>query len=286
MMTNDEFLTADAMLETQLHRYEEEIKPLARLQSGKIDDLLGGIKAGRVIFIGGKPGIGKTSLALMLANECARSGALVLFITLEVPVNVLLSKSLVQLSNRGLSSVSLDEILTSGSLDEATQQLIDMYKSEIGKNICFLSGKYSASKISLAAKKCKQIYQRTPIVFVDYLQLIESDPGTLQAEQVRLKHVAQTIRRIASENKTCVFAVSSVSRSSYTGAPNIDALGGSGSLEYTADVIAVLAEGKSESKKSLIGNKPLELITVKNRYSPTGKIKLKYCPDFALFDEI
>jgi replicative DNA helicase len=133
-------------------------------------------------------------------------------------------------------------------------------------------------------------------VFIDYLQLMASPDEHLSDKQAADRNVMD-LRHMARDLKTCVFVISSLNRSSYSGGVSMDAFKESGAIEYGSDVLLGLQprgmddrlEETTENKQRMEARKMVkafksrssreaELLVLKNRSGglPDHGIPLAY----------
>lgn len=256
-------------------------KPLGHFRSlPQFDSMVGGIRPGRFVPLCGSPGSAKTTLAMQLCNDAAEQGFTCVFATMEILPEKIVAKSLASLSEGTLSISDISQEDKAPEVDE----LIARYRETIAPNVYFLTRPQSSIKLGAAVSKAERIAKKGVLLFVDYLQIMQTDGDSKgMDERLAIAQAAGGLRRIANEHEASVFAISSISRANYAKAKvGLDALGGSSMIEYCADSVFHLSiDGKGEERESNMGKalRPMVLSCVKNRYAQTGTIKL--CLDCA-----
>ena len=263
------------------------------------------------------PSLGKTSLALTLADMLAERGQEILFFSLEMSRFELLSKSLSRecyaLDRRGADRPGdpptqyEDNPLTAldvrcGRNPKLVKQAAENYKQRCGDRVSIIE--CNAETVSYIREYVESYIKRTgmhPLVFIDYLQIIMPDNDRHSGREA-VDDTVTSLRRMVRDLNITVFAISSVNRNSYTTSAGYESLKESGSIEFSADVImglqlAALRELKKQKKKedelrdelakekAAIPRK-IEMVISKNRFGlPTDKLFFKYDPRVDLFTE-
>lgn len=250
-----------------------------------IDDITGGI-CPSLYVIAAAPSIGKTTFTKQLADQLAKSGKSVLYFSLEQGKRELVSKSINRImAQMNVNSISLDKAVNvykiSSFDEEQYKNALDYYKNFAANINSITIDKYDIT-IELIKSKIEKFIQQhniTPIVFIDYLQIISSEMNYDTKREI--DENIKALKSIQSQNKLIMFLISSINRTSYSSTLDLDSLKESGSIEYTADVIWGLQfkvmSDKDYIKKSVDDKKvaiikakaelprKIELICLKNR---------------------
>ena len=163
-----------------------------------------------------------------------------------------------------------------------------------------INGTTTCEDIERYIKAYKVIYGKTPLVIVDYLQLIEARGAT---DKQRADEAIKGLKRIQEEYSLAMVAISSVNRANYLTPFSFEALKESGAIEYTADVVlglqlAVINEKKFENEKGTVSKRKtieeafkanprrITLVCLKNRYGvKSWEVPLLYYPSCDLFEQ-
>lgn len=272
-------------LENVLQKAAQSSVPLAALPLSQTEKLIGGIKQNRVVTIAGKPSSGKSSIAIYIATCCAQQEQPVLYVSYEMPKSSLAARSISCASNFCYTS---NEISSSfPSADEKLMHYLIGYHNEVATSLCFINEQLSVEGINLATQRFRQQFARTPIVIIDYVQIMPDLTGKKgSADQSRIRRAARGLRKIATHNNTCIIALSSLTRSAYNSTKaDIGSLGGAAQLEYESDVVAMLLPQDKPTKTPKGTVQKLEFRTFKNRYGAIGSTDLFYYPDYCSFEE-
>lgn len=274
----------------------------------KLDETLdGGLYEG-LYCVGAISSLGKTTVLLQIADQIAQSGKDILIFSLEMARAELMAKSisrhtLQQVLNDGgnIQNAKTARGITTGkryiNYSKIEKELINcsiMEYSKYAQHI-FISegiGDIGAQQIRETVKKHILYTGNTPIVIIDYLQILApySDRAT---DKQNTDRAVMELKRVSRDYKTAVIGVSSFNRANYKEAVTMEAFKESGAIEYSSDVLIGLqlkgAGGKdfnsTEAKKK--NPREIELVILKNRNGSTGeKIEFKFYPLFNYFEEI
>ena len=276
------------------------------------NELDGGLYPGLYI-LGAISSLGKTTLALQIADNIAKRGQDVLIFSLEMAASELMAKSISRLTytlsgkdtrnaktNRGITTATR-YVNYSTVEKELIRSAIDNY-SHFAGHIFIIEGlgDIGAAQIRSAVEKHKRITGNTPIVLVDYLQILAPYEVRASDKQNTDKAVLE-LKRLSRDYKTPVIGISSFNRDNYTAAASMSAFKESGAIEYGSDVLIALQpagmkeassdKDKAENKKKLDSCKAsetreIEAVILKNRNGRTGgKIQLSYSAMFNYFEE-
>lgn len=267
-----------------------------------LDKLLdGGLHPGLYV-LGAISSLGKTSLALQIADHIAASGGDVLFFSVEQSRSELLAKSLsrtsAQLGGGNFAEAFTSRQLLSGSYPdtEIRRQLLHTTKSaysQRAKGLYIQEGiaDIGVSEIRAAARGHREHTGRSPAVVVDYLQILKpADPRATDKQNT--DRAVVELKRISRDFDIPVIAVSSFNRENYRAAVSMEAFKESGAVEYSSDVlIGMQLHGAGTKDFDVNAEKAreprrIELVMLKNRNGiPYAKIPLRYYAKFSLFQE-
>lgn len=236
-----------------------------------LDSLTSGFQNSELIIIGARPSIGKTALALTIADYIAVAKKIpVAFFSLEMS-NLQLVLRLLSLESRVSSSkirsgnlrlADFEKIQdASGRLYEAPLYMVDM------PNMKLLDLR------AMARQLCLQ--EGVKIIFIDYLGLIASENNLIPRHE-RFAEISQSLKSLARELNIPVVALSQVGRDAEGTAPTLANLRESGAIEQDADVVMFLHRAQRE-------NPDTELIVAKQRNGPVATVNLEFISDCTRF---
>jgi replicative DNA helicase len=248
-----------------------------------LDDKTRGLQAGELIILAARPSVGKSALALNIAEYVAVDAEQpVAFFSLEM------SKS--ELVLRLLSSrAEVDgQRLRKGDVPvEKARLIVQKVVPYISSKPFYIDDTPALRVIDLRAK-CRRLLARynVKLVIVDYLQLMSS-PGA-ENRQVEVSNISRGLKALARELNLPVLAVAQLRRESEEHKrPRLSDLRESGALEQDADVVLLLhreamrhAHGTPEYREA---EGQAELIIAKQRNGPTDMLRLTWQRQFTRF---
>ena len=311
--------------------FDEEIEKTAAqegIQTGfeNLDGYTGGIDPALYV-IGAGTGLGKTTFCLQMADNIAASGRDVIYIALEQTPFELATKSISRIAAQisGNKTTEDGNIITSKKIRKKAvseemkpiyEQAKQRYIREIAPhmNIIHFPFHTGATQIIEAVeswRESRKAYtgaEALPVVFVDYLQVLDA-PETTPRNADRRRQVDDIMFTFkAYSEKMPVFIISSLNRSNYTARIDYEAFKESGNIEYTGEIIFGLqlkcindekmfdstTDTSAGQKRKKIQDemekdpREVELICLKNRYgSRFGNRRracFKYYPACDLFE--
>ena len=234
-----------------------------------LDRVLSGFGKSDLILLAARPGLGKTSLALNIAQNVGLKGKTVAIFSLEM--------SNEQLANRLLASHSAvdNKKFRTGELTQA-EWILGQSSSLLAEANIYLD---DTPDMTVAQMKAK--LRRLPaldLVIVDYLQLMSSGSKTASRQEA-VSEISRSMKMMAKEFNVPVLCLSQLSRAPEKREgdkrPMPSDLRESGSIEQDADAILFLYNDAIYNKETANPNK-IELIIAKNRHGPTDTIYLSW----------
>ena len=247
-----------------------------------IDQKITGLNKSDLILLAARPGMGKTSLALNVALNVAREGKTVAVFSLEM--------SREQLATRLLSSEALVENnrLRTGLLRETDWEKIAGAATVLNRLDIRIDDNPLLSVADMNAK-CRRL-EGLALVVVDYLQLMTSAGGGRGGEnrQQVVSDMSRMLKIMAKELDVPVICLSQLSRANEKRddkRPMLSDLRESGAIEQDADIVLFLYRDdyyNEDSEKHNIA----ECIVAKNRHGETGKVELRWMPEYTQFSTL
>lgn len=235
----------------------------------ELDELIGGLYGSRLYIVGGRPGDGKTTMALNIAQHAAvESGKQVLVFSKEMPSLDITGRLLAAGAQIDLREINHRRI------SDMARQRITHYVTKVGS----VPLRVNASSVSLAGIKTlarTQHHRRgLDVLVVDYLQLVRADvPGRNREQEVG--QVSRELKALAMELDIAVVVPAQLNRSPVSRAdsrPTKSDLRDSGQIEQDADAVILLWHRTDDDKPT--GR--IILILDKNRHGPTAEIELRW----------
>jgi replicative DNA helicase len=242
-----------------------------------LDDRLGGLQDSNMLVLAARPSLGKTSLALNIAQHAA--------VDKKIPVGVFsLETSREQLVYRLLSAqADVDGWkLHTGRLEEEDFQKLGEAMGELAEAPIFIDDTPALSVMEMRMRARRlQMEHKIRALVVDYMQLARS--RNLENRVQEVSEISQGLKNMARELKIPVLAVSQLSRAvEARGAPRpqLSDLRESGSIEQDADVVIFLYREDEEDRNNV------RLFIAKHRNGPTGEIPLFFRGERTRFYEV
>lgn len=208
------------------------------------NDLTGGLVDGNFILLGGRPGMGKTGVALSVARGAAEAGHGVLFISREMSVELLMRRMIADMLFEEGSAASMDDI-RDGNLSREDYRRAARIRHKIANwPLVFEEPAHlQASSVGPMVRKHKREMaargNALSLVVVDYLQLL--DPPTRRGNREQeVSDISRMLKSVARSTSTTMLALSQLSRAveqREDRRPQLSDLRDSGSLEQDADVV-------------------------------------------------
>jgi len=248
-------------------------RPYVTTTYRNLDNLLGGFWPGNMYVFAGRPGIGKTALAVNLLYRLAKNHP-TSFITCEMTLQELTMR-LLSLATK----VSYFHIRTGRLGEHERSQLqwahrklpsaLDMVEAS-GKPVEEICGMV----LEAAGKGCK-------VVIIDYLQRIPYPRG-IESMDLAVGHICKALKNVALKANVALVVLAQLNRQveqTSTRRPELHHLRESGNIEQEADVVGFLyREGYYKQEGGWDALEKLELIIRKNRHGPVGTANLTFLP--------
>jgi replicative DNA helicase len=309
--------SSDAQSLAQL--VEEEFQRL-EAQAGKgisgirthfkdLDELTTGLQPGDMIIVAARPSMGKSALALNLAEQIALGMAPPWTgkATGSVPVAIFsLEMSKSSIAQRMLSSASgiSAHDMRSGRLNDAQYTELAEAMYALREAPIYVDDTPGLTVLGLRTKARRMVAQHgVKCIVVDYLQLMTAPGAAKESRQVEVSAISRGVKALARELKVPVICLSQLNRGPEDrtqNRPKMSDLRESGSLEQDADVIILLhreayyhvGEPEWDPKNPLFNPEneeklnSAELIIAKQRNGPTDVVRVVWDPSRARFRDL
>ena len=254
----------------------------------ELDRMTNGLHGSEMIVIAARPSMGKTALAMNIAEHVA--------ITSKLPVAVFsLEMSSQQLVQRLLCSrarVNLQKV-REGFLAERDFPSLTAAASKLAEAEIYIDDSAGLSILELRAKARRLKAQKDiQLIVVDYLQLLKSTTRRAQDNrQLEISEISSGLKGLAKELKIPIIVLAQLNRQPEArsgGKPRLSDLRESGSIEQDADLVGLLVrpevyeEDEDEREKK---SGEAELIIAKQRNGPVGEVPLTFLKEFTRFED-
>lgn len=284
------FIGMDSLVVELLDRVQEMAdnpSDITGVPSGfyDLDRMTSGLQGGDLIVLAARPSMGKTSLAINMAEHIALHEGL--------PVAVFsMEMGAAQLAVRVVGSIGrIDQgHLRTGKLtDEEWPRLTEAIEKlrNISLHIDETAG-LTISELRASARRLARQCGKLGLIVVDYLQIMSGSGGSEDNRATELGEMSRGLKMLAKELQCPVIALSQLSRaveSRTDKRPMMSDLRESGAIEQDADVIMFIYRDDYYNKDS---KEPgvAEVIIGKQRNGPTGTVKLAFLKNLTRFESL
>lgn len=251
-----------------------------------LDRMTAGLHPSDLVIVAARPGLGKTSLCLNIAEHVA--------IRLRKSVGIFsLEMSKEQLVKRLLCAESRIDAhrVNTGYLNKEDWSRLSRASGELAETRIFIDDTASITVPELRSKARRlSLEHGLDLIIIDYLQLMSGGNQRFENRTQEISQVSRGLKAVAKELNVPVIAVSQLSRAieSRTGEhrkPQLSDLRESGSIEQDADLVLFIY--REEMTNPTEENSGLaELIIGKQRNGPVGSIRLAFSKQFTRFDNL
>ncbi len=275
---------SDVLMQTYQHMVENAQSDgnLTGEETGftQLDKATGGLHGGELILIAGRPAMGKSSLAVNIAEHIAiNKGKTVAIFNLEMPKEQLVRR-----------------ILCSQAMVDSKKMLAGDFTGDDWQSICRVLDKVDASPlyiddsatvtVSEIRAKCRRLKQTKglSLIVIDYLQLMQSGSRT-ESRQQEVAEISRSLKILAKELDVPVIALSQLSRAVETRKdrrPMLSDIRESGSIEQDCDIVMFIYRDEYYNPDTEDKN-IAECIIAKHRNGEPGTIKLGWQGQYTKF---
>jgi replicative DNA helicase len=276
-----------------IERLWERRGGITGLASGfsEFDKMTDGLHAAEMIVIAARPSMGKTALAMNIAEHVALDGKLpVAVFSLEMSASQLVQRMLCSRARVNLAKVR------DGFLAERDFPAMTSAAEKLGQAKIFIDDTASISILELRAKARRLKAQHdVALIVIDYLQLLRSTTRRASDNrQLEISEISSGIKGLAKELKIPIIVPRAADRNPENrtgeskGRPRLSDLRESGSIEQDADLVALLVREEyyadtDEARDEAAGK--ADLIIAKQRNGPVGEIPLTFLKEFTRFED-
>jgi len=251
-----------------------------------LDRMTSGLHEGEMVVVAARPSMGKTSLAMNIAEHAA--------VEQKIPVGVfsleMTAESLILRMLCSRSRVNLRNI-REGFLAERDFPKLTQAAGKLASAPIFIDDTSGLSILQLRAKARRMWQQYGIKLFViDYLQLLHSTARRAENRQQEIADISNGVKALAKELKVPVIVLSQLNRElekDKNRKPRLSDLRESGSIEQDADLVALLykaSSGDDEDAGSEQEAIPVNLLIAKQRNGPTGDVHLTFMKSYTRFE--
>lgn len=253
-----------------------------------LDKMTSGLHGGEMVVIAARPSMGKTSLAMNIAEHVA--------VDLKLPVGVfsleMTSESLVLRMLCSRSRVNLRNV-REGFLAERDFPKLTGAAGILASAPLFIDDSGGLSILQLRAKARRMFQQyKIKLFVIDYLQLLHSTSRRAENRQQEIADISNGIKALAKELNVPVIVLSQLNRElerEKNRKPRMSDLRESGAIEQDADLIGLLYKPNADDEEAAAPAAeedavPVNLLIAKQRNGPTGDVHLTFLKPYTRFE--
>ena len=227
-----------------------------------LDALTDGLHKGELTIVGARPGVGKTTFALQIAERIASYKKSVMFVSLEMSEEQIIQKILAKkarvnsrkIRNGDLTGEELDKIyIKCGEISDLPMSIYTKLNS--------------IQQIETEARKLKN-KEKLDLLIIDYLQLVRN-LGNFKSREQEVADISRTLKLLSLELEIPIIALCQLNRNAVKNEPTLADIRESGSIEQDADNVIFLYQEDVEDNRVTVDLQ-------KQRAGNTGKLKLKF----------
>jgi replicative DNA helicase len=247
-----------------------------------LDRKLAGLHDTNLIIIAARPSMGKSALALNIAQNVALQDKPVAIFSLEMSREEVVSRMLCSTGRIDLQR------LNTGRLTESDFTKLSNAASQLYKKPIYVDDSPGLTVTEIRAKARR--LRRRPglgLVVVDYLQLMHGSGGENRQQEIAL--ISRSLKNLARELEVPVIALSQLNRAleqREDKRPRLGDLRESGALEQDADVVMFIYRDEYYSPDNMDTKGVAEVVIAKHRQGAVGKVQMTFLPEFTLFADM
>lgn len=239
-----------------------------------LDKVTNGLHEEELTVIGARPGVGKTTFALQIAEKIARGGLKVAIVSLEMSESQIIQKLISRKANVDSNKIR------NGSLNENEAQKVAMSAMEIADlPISINTRARTIEQIEIYARKLKN-KENLGLLIIDYIQLVKSK-GKFSSREQEVAEITRTLKLLSLELKIPVIGLCQLNRNAARTEPTLADLRESGAIEQDADNVIFLYKEAENNEEQASENIIVDL--QKQRAGGLTKVTLKFVKTFSEF---
>jgi replicative DNA helicase len=271
---------------TELHENGAEDVTGVRTGFYDLDRMTAGLQPGDLVILAARPSMGKTAMALNIAeNVAVQEGLPVVVFSMEMGAS--------QLALRMVGSLGrIDQShLRTGRLNDDEWGRLSESVDRLKNASVFIDETPALNPAELRARARRQSRQcgKLGLIVIDYIQLMSGSSGSDENRATEIGEISRGLKALAKELQCPVMALSQLNRSVETRndkRPMMSDLRESGAIEQDADVIMFIYRDDYYTKEQSKEPGVSEIIIAKQRNGPVGTVKLTFLKPFTRFDNL
>jgi replicative DNA helicase len=247
-----------------------------------LDDLTSGLQPSDLIIVAGRPSMGKTTIAMNMAENIAiKSGMPVAIFSMEMPGDALAMRMM-----SSLGRIDQHKVRT-GKLEDHEWPRLTSAISLLGETKMFIDDTpaLTPTEVRARARRLTREHGQLGLIVLDYLQLMQS-PSSGDNRVQQISDISRGLKALAKELNVPVVALSQLNRnleSRPNKRPMMSDLRESGAIEQDADLIIFVYRDEVYNEDS--PDKGIaEVIVGKQRNGPLGTVRLTFLGQYTRFE--
>jgi replicative DNA helicase len=247
-----------------------------------LDDMTSGLQPSDLIIIAGRPSMGKTSLAMNIAENAAVGNKIpVAVFSMEMPGTQLALRMMASLGR-----INAHRVRT-GKLDDDDWPRLTSAVSLLNEAPIFIDDSPGLTPMELRARARRLKREHgLGMIIIDYLQLMQSSDRNEENRATEISNITRALKGLAKELDVPVIAMSQLNRSVESRTdkrPVMSDLRESGAIEQDADVIFFIYRDEVYNKDSPVKG-TADIIIGKQRNGPIGEVRLTFLGEYTRFE--
>lgn len=232
-----------------------------------LDEATNGLHKEELTIIGARPGVGKTTLALKIAQNIASKGIKVAILSLEMSKNQLIERLIAKEARIDSNKIKTGA-LTQNEMSKVAEATAKIYELPIFIN----TSMKNIQDIEIYIRKLKN-KEDIGLVIIDYIQLMKSQ-SKLNSREQEVAEITRTLKLLSLELKIPIIGLCQLNRNAARNEPTLADLRESGAIEQDADnVIFLYKKEESEERKNV---EDIIIDLQKQRSGPLTKITVRF----------
>lgn len=250
----------------------------------ELDDMTSGFQPGEITIIAARPSMGKTAFSLNLTlHACMKEKKKIAYFSVEMAKEQMMIRMLSVASKIPLGN------LRNGNISEKDWPKLINTAAALSEAPIYIDDTSGISPYEIRSK-LRRMKSKVGVdmVVVDYLQLM-SLKQKVDSREREVAEISKTLKAIAKEFKVPVLALAQLNRGvegRTDRRPMLSDLRESGSIEQDADIIMMLFREDYYDRDNPDIKGLAEVIIGKQRNGPTGTVKLKWVPEYGIFENL
>ncbi|MBQ3379700.1 MAG: AAA family ATPase [Clostridia bacterium] len=231
-----------------------------------LDKALGdGFVKGGLYVLAARPAVGKTTVALTIAQNVAARGVPVLYVNMEMGADQIAARRVSREAH-----VQYFKILNGDMSEDEQSAVIDAIHRLKGSRFRLITGRPTTAQIRAQLRRMKE---KAGLLVIDYIGLISRQSGDKRTRYDVMSDFSAELKQTAIKFNIPVLCLAQLNREAAKGEPEVFHLRDSGTIEQDADGVILLSQTETEGTRDKLGDfKCLKMNIAKNRHGRCGGV--------------